>query len=411
MNEANLSEITKIDAKIFRYDPRSAWSFSVKCPDFHKPFALHVSLRDADSPTQVPSWLEELLPRLCSHLAKEFRDNDESPHGHEYDQISELKLHLLNFRLELNSLEPYDIFGVWAEAVDSDRIYWAMHFDLSDYNKFSTEIFHDCWDGTWEADGCYSVLPDDPLWQSGLIDCLPSHFQDAEKGCVKTQLLLADKFATGDGVPEDEFLAEKWLIAAGEHEYAESEFEVRAFKSTFGTTEESVEAISWFIRAAEQGDERARRHIEALEKNAESQFKIGLAYGNFNDFPKYKVEAARWFRKAAKQGFAPAQRHLGFAYEHGNGVQQSKAEAVRWYRMAASHGDEKAHEMLGVMYASGRGVPKNYVEAVKHFRIAAKAGFVVSFRSLGVAYENGFGVFRRSCRSCEMVSFSSDTRE
>jgi hypothetical protein len=47
------------------------------------------------------------------------------------------------------------------------------------------------------------------------------------------------------------------------------------------------------------------------------------------------VEAVKWFRKAARQGLAPAQYNLGISYSNGQGMVKDPAEAVMWYRKAA----------------------------------------------------------------------------
>jgi len=47
------------------------------------------------------------------------------------------------------------------------------------------------------------------------------------------------------------------------------------------------------------------------------------------------VEAVKWFRKAARQGLAPAQYNLGISYFNGQGVVKDQAAAVMWYRKAA----------------------------------------------------------------------------
>jgi len=38
--------------------------------------------------------------------------------------------------------------------------------------------------------------------------------------------------------------------------------------------------------------------------------------------PQNSIEAVKWYRKSAEQGYARAQSNLGFAYEHGEGGKQ-----------------------------------------------------------------------------------------
>ena len=49
------------------------------------------------------------------------------------------------------------------------------------------------------------------------------------------------------------------------------------------------------------------------------------------------VEAVRWYLLAAEQGNAKAQFNLGVIYKNGNGVKGDHVGAVRWYRLAAEH--------------------------------------------------------------------------
>ena len=53
------------------------------------------------------------------------------------------------------------------------------------------------------------------------------------------------------------------------------------------------------------------------------------------DVEKDFAEALRWYRKAAEQGNEDAQYTLAGMYHSGEGVYQDDTEAVRWWRMAA----------------------------------------------------------------------------
>ncbi len=44
-----------------------------------------------------------------------------------------------------------------------------------------------------------------------------------------------------------------------------------------------------------------------------------------------------WYRKAADQGDAQAERNIGTLYEKGLGVQQDHSEAEAWYKKAGDH--------------------------------------------------------------------------
>ena len=128
-----------------------------------------------------------------------------------------------------------------------------------------------------------------------------------------------------------------------------------------GVSEDYVEAVKWYRRAAEQD-------------NAWAQASLGDMYRFGRGVPEDHVEAVRWYRLAAGQDNAGAQNGLGNMYRFGEGVPQDDAEAVRWYRLAAEQGYPFAQENLGDMYRFGDGVPRDDAEALRWYRLAAEQG-------------------------------------
>ena len=61
--------------------------------------------------------------------------------------------------------------------------------------------------------------------------------------------------------------------------------------------------------------------------------------------PEDDVQAVSWYRKAADQGDAPAQFELGMAYDHGKGVTPDVTEAYTWYDLAASRAFVGYHKL------------------------------------------------------------------
>ena len=72
---------------------------------------------------------------------------------------------------------------------------------------------------------------------------------------------------------------------------------------------------------------------------------------------KDDAEAVQWYRKAAEQGNDSAQWRLGLMYAAGEGVLKDHAEAVRWFRLAAGKGVLKdfvlAHMWSNIAGANG----------------------------------------------------------
>jgi uncharacterized protein len=142
-----------------------------------------------------------------------------------------------------------------------------------------------------------------------------------------------------------------------------------------GVPQDDAEAVKWLRRAADRG-------------NTPAQNNLGIAYWNGRGVKRNDAEAVRWFRLAADQGFVDAQANLGHMYFAGPVELQSDAEAVKWFRLAASQGDAPAQYFLGFMYFNGRGVPKNNVDAYIWLNRAAAQGdrivgdVAVKFRDL-----------------------------
>jgi TPR repeat protein len=83
------------------------------------------------------------------------------------------------------------------------------------------------------------------------------------------------------------------------------------------------------------------------------------------------VEAVAWFLKAAEQKFAPAQFKLGICFENGQGVEKNSVEAMRWFHEAAELNDGDAQGILGDRYAAGKGVERNFEKAYAWYNLAA----------------------------------------
>ena len=130
-----------------------------------------------------------------------------------------------------------------------------------------------------------------------------------------------------------------------------------------------AEAVNWYLRAAEQGQEDAQFMLdEALEElkaeeicDMDLQCRIGDLYQRGVTLRKDAGEAAIWYRKAAAQGHAEAQFKLGAGYENGEGVEQDLNEAAIWYRKAAEQGHAEAKQALERLQnpPGSRPVPKD----------------------------------------------------
>ena len=128
-----------------------------------------------------------------------------------------------------------------------------------------------------------------------------------------------------------------------------------------GVAQDYSQALSLFLKAAEQGDASAERYL-------------GMMYDKGQGVEKDETLAAEWYRKAAEQGDVFAQRELGKKYAGGRGVEKDVIEAAQWYAKAAFQGDALSQSIMGGMYATGQGVAKDEDKAAEWYCKSAQQG-------------------------------------
>jgi TPR repeat protein len=144
----------------------------------------------------------------------------------------------------------------------------------------------------------------------------------------------------------------------------------------------------------------------AMHGNPDAQTSLGYSL----EMAEKPAEALEWYQRSAEQGDQMGQFRLGRLYLVGSGVPQDYSEALTWLKQSAAQGHPTAQILLSSMYADGQGGPADDVEAVKWARRAAeqdctysknKPGFkeptipeacAVARASLGASYLVGRGV-------------------
>ena len=138
----------------------------------------------------------------------------------------------------------------------------------------------------------------------------------AGRGDAKAQFALGTMYAHGQGVPQDDAEAAKWIRLSAQRGFAPAQF-------LFGLINQIGDGVR----------------------------------GN-------SAAGAAWIRLAAQHGYAPAQFQLGqMHFETGEGVEHSITKEIKWYRLAAQQGYMPAQLQLGSAYYNGQGVPQSYIEA------------------------------------------------
>nr|WP_298682985.1 hypothetical protein [uncultured Dongia sp.] len=154
----------------------------------------------------------------------------------------------------------------------------------------------------------------------------------------------------------------------------------RLYETGRGVPQDSLEALSWYTRAADLGSTQAMLKLVVIHRD-------GLP-GITPD----PARAADWLQRAADTGNIAAMNELGRAYLNGIGVIPNAQEAAKWFEQAAAGGSVVAEYNLGLLYKAGLGGQPDYVRAVEHFERGANAKDAASMLALGDLYAGGQGL-------------------
>ena len=141
-----------------------------------------------------------------------------------------------------------------------------------------------------------------------------------------------------------------------------------------GVEKDYSEAVKWFRKLAEQGD-----NIERFIR-IHTQYYLGLCYYFGHGVEKDYNEAAECFSKADSGACPNAMYYMGLCYYFGHGVEKDYRAAISEFVFVAQEGlngndnEANAYYYMGECYYYGRGVEKNYKYAVKWYREAAEHG-------------------------------------
>lgn len=201
----------------------------------------------------------------------------------------------------------------------------------------------------------------------------------ATGGDVDAQFYLGHRYYRGDGVPQNDGEAVKWWLLAAQQGCAEASYNLHLlWKRGRAPAIDAATALRCLRDAAEWGLARAQARLgRKLAKSDDT-----------ND----RVESVEWFRRAAAQDDATAPCWLGMAYAYGCGVERDPATALHWFRIGAQLGDRISQYRLGMMLAEGDGAPADEAGAIELWRVAAAKGDARAHYALGLAFESGRGV-------------------
>jgi len=140
----------------------------------------------------------------------------------------------------------------------------------------------------------------------------------------------------------------------------------QAYQRGYGCPKDMTQAIYWYQKGADDGDDQARINLGAIY------------YDGSDGVPQDYAKAIALWRDAADDEQPVAERNLAEAYMDGHGVTQDYHRAIVLLSRSIRHGHPASEFVLGSIYESGKGVPQDYGEAYKWYSIAAHDGYAAA---------------------------------
>jgi len=234
----------------------------------------------------------------------------------------------------------------------------------------------------------------------------------AERGLAEAQLSIAESYAHGVGVAQNDELALHWYQRAAEQGQAVAQFALgQIHAQARGVREDMPLARQWYREAASQGHPGAQLALDAMDteglgrtgsgaksrpaarerRSSDNRWIQYATHGRIEDFfdlgtmfdlgigvEKSSKQARAWYRKAAESGHAGAQFALARALDP-----SEREQAVQWYRKAAAQGHAPAQRTLGDMQLDGVGIEQDRISALGWFAQAAQQGNAQALYAIG----------------------------
>ena len=225
----------------------------------------------------------------------------------------------------------------------------------------------------------------------------------ADLGATSAWTTLASTYESGNnGVQKDVETAISWWMKAATNGDISSELHLAQLYRDNEEVKSPEESFKWFLKVAKQSDSNTNIWDEFTIKDA--IIPVAMAYDKGLGVAQDKAEAIKWYTKAAEAGDVEGEWRLGVKYDLGDGVDIDKQKALQWYLKAANApqsfktitlpGVAESQRNLGYLYRDGEGVTKDAQESLKWFQKAADNGDDHAQFELGKAYETGIGVLQ-----------------
>jgi len=154
------------------------------------------------------------------------------------------------------------------------------------------------------------------------------------------------------------------------------------YANGYGVPQDDAKAISWYELAAQRGDRNAL-------------FALGMSYieGRAGR-PRDPNQARPFFEQAAAKGHRSATYNLGIMTLSGQGVPADPSGAARWFQAAADLGSGDAQYAYGAMLKDGNGVDRDLRAAARYMRAAADQDITEAMIEYAIMLFNGQGTPR-----------------
>ena len=192
----------------------------------------------------------------------------------------------------------------------------------------------------------------------------------AMQGNPAHQLKLSKAFSLGSLGIQNPFQALHWARKAAEQGDINAMLVTAALLSDEQfELHDNIESLTWLVMAAEINDDGAGKFAQAR-----AQFLLARRYEIGDGVKENYVEALKWFNRAANNGDQFAQDKLGLVYYIGKGVVENFVKSASWYDKSAKQGNPWAQSSLAAMYVIGQGVEVDFVKAYAWGLLATTEG-------------------------------------
>ena len=182
----------------------------------------------------------------------------------------------------------------------------------------------------------------------------------ANAGSIQALLQLAACYRYGRGTDCDESRAFSYYLMAAEKNNARAQYIIgECYLNGEMVAQNMRLAISWFERAAMQGQSDAIARVNALHETMSEIYNGAVEAQKSGDH----AEALRLYSLVAEMGHSAAQCNAGYCYQTGRGCVKNAKRALYYYGLASEGGSIVAKYNLAICHARGIGTPLDFKRA------------------------------------------------